>query len=237
MIRNCSSILDIIPEDNSCIILDIDMTLTFPTNPYVLAISDQKYSLMVKSNIRNNFTKINDLYKLLTTGLFLSNQNLIEKKSPNIINEWLSHGIKVFLVTALVPGTFEGKKIDIWRSSIMRSFKLSWSETSLISFSGDSYHVHDGIIYSPFKDKIALDIYNTFKPKKLYIIDDHTDNIEETISACNDLVDIEAFLYKSGITVENALSTSINEDDFIKFWKPIMDKQHMFVPYFSFDKI
>lgn len=201
------------PSD-TLILFDVDYVLTHPNEP-AFQFPNFAYHMQF---IKETFVGLTPLQRDLFANLMVfdsSGSSLVEKESPQFINELLSKGCKTLALTASLTSDIESICLKQERFENLKklgiSFETSFENLDEITFdtlesNRKTYpHFYRGILFSNGENQVnqkgaVLKEFlkeSSFQPKQIIMVDDRLPNLEAIKSTFSDeSIEVVGFLYK-----------------------------------------
>ncbi len=186
-------------NEETLILLDVDSTLTTPSDPYLRRAAIQQYRSIYDAltmPMTPNQKRIFDHVLVIQ-----SPSQLVEQAWPQVIKDLQGRGVKLLAFTAAKMGPLDSliPHFPVWRYQQLKHLGIDFApifpETILFEdlndWGGDHPGMEKGIIYSGHKIKKGEILGHVlrslnFQPRYIIFIDDKQDNVDSLSSATRD---------------------------------------------------
>ncbi|MBW8309600.1 MAG: DUF2608 domain-containing protein [Candidatus Paracaedibacteraceae bacterium] len=181
---------------NSLLLIDVDSTLTMPSDPYLRRHAIQNHKKIYIDLVANLTANQNRFFKHLM--VMESSSQLVENDWPSLIIQLQARGIKILAFTAAKTGPIQSiiSSFPDWRYEELRRLGMDFSTafpesilfTELQDFGNDHPGIEKGIVYCGHqlsKGELVRPVLKALKftPSLIILIDDKWENLEAVSQA------------------------------------------------------
>jgi hypothetical protein len=222
------------------VIFDMDLTLTMPHLPVLIYLSIPEYRAKVE-NILSSL-QASKRRKVLTLGLQVSEQQLVESNSPQIIRHIQDQDIRTIVLTASLSGQLNNKApMELQRFQKLQTFGIVLEKScphkeillDELPFYNSSYPTYyrgilcaNGEPGTNIKGPVLISFLQriNFLPRKVIMVDDkiqHLSSVYESLISLDPTIDFVGFEY---VGAYRHIPNNIDEEDFIAYWKELINR-------------
>lgn len=224
------------------IAFDIDMTLIQSDHPATSYSMMKKHGVLFKKILENLKGEARDLTFNLPVTI---PSKLVEKETPQIIQEFQTKGLKVIALTAALTGSLPQlsgeSRIEKLRHSALDGFGINFENTfsfkevifkTIPSYRNNHPTFFKGILFSNGEQGshnkgtvlVTFLQHTKFTPKMVILVDDRKRNVEQVEQALKEHYPSTQFIGIEYLGAHNSPTQDISDTDFHSFWQGLVDK-------------
>lgn len=228
------------PPEQLLVIFDMDLTLTMPSLPVFIYLTIPEYRIKLQKLLAS--LTDSDRRKVLTLGLQVAEQQLVEKGTPDVIRYIQNQHIKTIILTASLTGQLnDAAPMELQRFQKLQdlgiSLEKSWPQTEILLDELPFYNLNCPVYYkgvlcangepgTNIKGPVLTSFLQRigFLPKKVIMVDDkkeHLAYVAQSLADFDPYIDFVGFEY---IGAYQHIPANIDEQGFIDYWKGLINK-------------